>query len=581
MVAREALLRRMYGDHPYGRELPTGRGGRRRSRPAQLRALHAERVAPARQRARRSSATSTPGTRPRRWSSRRWPAGPRRRAAVRRPAAAAARPAGALLVDRPGAVQSTLRLAGPAPRRTDPDYAAFTLANLVFGGYFSSRWVANIREDKGYTYSPHSASSTRRPARAVAGRPTSPRGDGAGAARDPVRAGPRSPPCRSAQAELDQARRYAIGSLALSTASQAGLASTLSALDGERARRRVAARLAAGAGRRSPSSEVLAAAARYLAPTAAHRRPGRRRRAGRGARSSRVLPGRAGRRDPAGAARARAADASTATPRPARTTPRWPPPGSARGCSWSRTAARSSTAPRSCSSAPGERPGGRPALPRARRTGSRSSRSPGRCPAGSAPRASGCATSARVLDDRDAGLLTHAVGLANWHAAHPRCPRCGAPDPAARRLGAASAPRTAARTSRAPTRPSSCWSPTAPTGRCSAGRPVWPPRRYSTLAGFVEPGESAEQAVVREVGEEAGIDVRAVVYRDSQPWPFPRQPDARLPRGLRRRGRAGAAGRRARGRPLVHPRASCAPPATGQAAAGPCCCRRRCRSPTG
>jgi NAD+ diphosphatase len=58
--------------------------------------------------------------------------------------------------------------------------------------------------------------------------------------------------------------------------------------------------------------------------------------------------------------------------------------------------------------------------------------------------------------------------------------------------------------------------------RCVLGRqPIWPAGRYSTLAGFVEPGESAEHAVVREVEEETGIAVRDVVYRGSQPWPFP------------------------------------------------------------
>ena len=49
----------------------------------------------------------------------------------------------------------------------------------------------------------------------------------------------------------------------------------------------------------------------------------------------------------------------------------------------------------------------------------------------------------------------------------------------------------------------------------------WPPRRFSALAGFVEPGESLEEAVVRETGEEAGIAVSDVRYVSSQPWPFP------------------------------------------------------------
>ena len=65
-------------------------------------------------------------------------------------------PGGVTIVDRPGAVQTNIRLGGPALTRTAPNYAALQVANVVFGGYFSSRLVNNIREDKGYTYSPRS-----------------------------------------------------------------------------------------------------------------------------------------------------------------------------------------------------------------------------------------------------------------------------------------------------------------------------------------------------------------------------------------------------------------------------------------
>ena len=59
-------------------------------------------------------------------------------------------------------------------------------------------------------------------------------------------------------------------------------------------------------------------------------------------------------------------------------------------------------------------------------------------------------------------------------------------------------------------------------GRLLLGRqPRFPPRRFSTLAGFVEPGESIEEAVAREVLEEAGVAVSKVSYIGSQPWPFP------------------------------------------------------------
>jgi NAD+ diphosphatase len=64
---------------------------------------------------------------------------------------------------------------------------------------------------------------------------------------------------------------------------------------------------------------------------------------------------------------------------------------------------------------------------------------------------------------------------------------------------------------------------TDPAGeRALLGRQAsWPPGRYSTIAGFVEPGESLEDAVVREVAEETGVEVGDVAYVASQPWPFP------------------------------------------------------------
>ena len=64
------------------------------------------------------------------------------------------------LVHREGAVQSQLRLSAQAVSRNHERYPALQVANLIFGGYFSSRWVENIREDKGYTYSAHCGSSS-------------------------------------------------------------------------------------------------------------------------------------------------------------------------------------------------------------------------------------------------------------------------------------------------------------------------------------------------------------------------------------------------------------------------------------
>ncbi|MGY1755006.1 M16 family metallopeptidase [Blastococcus sp. SYSU D01042] len=136
------------------------------------------------------------------------------------------------LVDRPGAVQSNIRLGGPAPGRTDPDLAAVRLAAMVFGGYFSSRLVENIRERRGYSYSPRGgvehqvASSSLLVEADVATEVT-----GAALMETVYELG-RMALTPVTEAELDAARRYVLGSMALSTATHAGLASTLSALVG-------------------------------------------------------------------------------------------------------------------------------------------------------------------------------------------------------------------------------------------------------------------------------------------------------------------------------------------------------------
>jgi len=129
---------------------------------------------------------------------------------------------------------------------------------------------------------------------------------------------------------------------------------------------------------------------------------------------------------------------------------------------------------------------------------------------------------APVLDADEAGLLAYARALGTWRARHRHCGVCGA--------------RTA------PIRAGHCLACTDP--ECGAeffpridpaiivlvsdgerallGRQAsWPERRYSTIAGFVEPGESLEDAVVREVTEETGVAVSNVRYHSSQPWPFP------------------------------------------------------------
>lgn len=126
-----------------------------------------------------------------------------------------------------------------------------------------------------------------------------------------------------------------------------------------------------------------------------------------------------------------------------------------------------------------------------------------------------------ALDDTDAGIFTAGLALANWHRSHPRCSRCGAatePEQGGwiRRCvveGSEHYPRTD---------PAVIMSVIDPAGRLLLGRsPGWPERNYSVLAGFLEPGESLEAAVAREVEEEVGIAVTEVRYLGNQPWPFP------------------------------------------------------------
>ena len=126
-----------------------------------------------------------------------------------------------------------------------------------------------------------------------------------------------------------------------------------------------------------------------------------------------------------------------------------------------------------------------------------------------------------LLDDRDAGLFAAGQALANWHAAHTHCPRCGArtePDLAGwvRRC-------TRDATEHYPrTDPAVIMSVTDADDRLLLARgPQWAAGRFSVLAGFVEPGESLEAAVAREVREEVGLVVEEVRYLGNQPWPFP------------------------------------------------------------
>ena len=129
----------------------------------------------------------------------------------------------------------------------------------------------------------------------------------------------------------------------------------------------------------------------------------------------------------------------------------------------------------------------------------------------------------------EAKLMAYARGMAHWHQRHQFCGVCGAATESREgghlRVCAntdGDSHETYPRTDPAVIMLVTRDDPDTGAPSCLMGRQSrWAPGQYSTLAGFVEPGESLEEAVAREVFEEAGIRITDVRYRASQPWPFP------------------------------------------------------------
>jgi NAD+ diphosphatase len=129
---------------------------------------------------------------------------------------------------------------------------------------------------------------------------------------------------------------------------------------------------------------------------------------------------------------------------------------------------------------------------------------------------------ADLLDEQVAALLAYARAMTYWHCRHRFCGVCGSLtisiEGGYQRLctnaecGQRHFPRTD---------PAIIVLVTCDDHGLLGRQPSWPPGRYSTIAGFVEPGESLEGAVIREVQEETGVEVQEVHYHSSQPWPFP------------------------------------------------------------
>ncbi|WP_238010163.1 pitrilysin family protein [Dactylosporangium sp. AC04546] len=264
-LARVALLKRMYGKHPYAVQTPTPEQVEAVT-PAGLRTLHGERAHPAGATLvivgdiAPEKAIAAAEKMLAKWDG--------NGVGIELPTVPALAPGPLTLVDRPGSVQSSLRIALPAVTRQHPDHAALQLANLVFGGYFSSRWVENIREDKGYTYGPHSlvehavAGSALVVAAEVATEVTGP------ALLETLYELGRLASLPPKEDELEQARQYALGTLQLGMSTQAGLAGLVSTYAGFGLRldylAEHAARLA-----KATREDVAAAAAEYLAPAKA------------------------------------------------------------------------------------------------------------------------------------------------------------------------------------------------------------------------------------------------------------------------------------------------------------------------
>ncbi|HEX6073689.1 MAG TPA: pitrilysin family protein [Micromonosporaceae bacterium] len=261
-LARVALLKRVYGRHPYAVQTPEPEQVLA-VRPGALKELHSERIHPAGailvlvgdldpDRTLELAEQVIAG----------WDGGGR---TVELAAVPALEPGPLRLVHRDGSVQSSLRMAFPAVPRSHPDHAALQLANLVFGGYFSSRWVENIREDKGYTYSPHSqiehsaAGTTLVLSADVSTEVTVP------SLLETWYELGRIASLPVTGEELEQARQYALGTLQLGVATQAGLAGLASSLAGFGLRldwlAEHRARLL-----EATDADVFAVAGRYLAP---------------------------------------------------------------------------------------------------------------------------------------------------------------------------------------------------------------------------------------------------------------------------------------------------------------------------
>ncbi|WP_134322615.1 M16 family metallopeptidase [Cumulibacter soli] len=268
VTAAQAIAAKLFGDHPYARVMPEPDELTAVSA-AQVRSLHRALVRPD-----GAVLVLVGDLQPRRAldlveaSFAQWTGTPRR---ARVPAVRFADSSTISVVDRPGSVQSSIRFGMPALSREHTDYPAQRVANMLFGGYFSSRLVANLREDKGYTYTPRSAVDLGREASVLTISADVSTEVTAAAINEINYELGRLANTTPTDDEVENARQYLIGSQLISMSSQAGLAGQTAnleigglGLDWLQEHQRALAKVSAADVRRVAAAGITPAAARIV-----------------------------------------------------------------------------------------------------------------------------------------------------------------------------------------------------------------------------------------------------------------------------------------------------------------------------